>query len=467
MKQFDSENDPNSPLKTNWEQEMRSRLKDDKRSVPECAWENISDQINTSNNKYSYWQGSRTQWIKGVAAVLLIIMLSVGGGVFFNLNNPLNAPKLQTGNHISSELKNGIQTPQNQSNINNEKYINSNDVASTGFLPFQNFLEEQRVNVQDIAITDNNSFDYVYVNELNHNELKPLNSLAIPMFTYNEALLKTSGNIKQFLVVPFDDHPIEPINAKLHWIENENQPRKKRWAFGTTLGTGTYRDDINTTRDVSFTSMKETLDGEMISFKRMRDTVSIQEQTNLSPIWSYQAGFLVSYALNKRFSLQSGAQYTLQKTSRTGEYILRNVEHGHTLAPTTIPINDTTVYELERYDLEMPQTLHYVGLPVRLTLKIGGNKWNVTTSGGLLLNYLVDAPIPSSRQIKKKGVPTIFNPWHLSCLVGIGIQYQLNNQYAVALEPNLRFSITSMTRDQVESSYPHSVGVALSIVRNL
>lgn len=449
-----SESPPNNS-RPDWESELQARLKEDELAPPECVWSELCsrlDEQKSSKRVIFLWENKR--FLQVANMMLLILLFSLGGAWWMTSNQPepstvivAQESKTARPEHKSfnaPQTSNTITFPPIASENANERLIH----AEYPTIPLPKIISPESANAPILAQQST--------------DILPLTEISPQVVQWKETPFIPVTTIPNLAATQEEDLP-----KGIKWIE-DNKPKLQRWSVSGSLGTGAYRNQVNTTRDVSFTSIKETStpDGGM-TFRKERDTVAIAEQTDMSPSWAYQLGVLFNYALTKRWSLQSGAQYTIQKTSRSGEYVLRDIEKGDRLAPTTIPNNDTSAFVLEKYNYRMPQTLHYVGLPLRIAYRLGNQKWGFTTATGVQLNYLASAPIPNALEEQRFGFPTVFNPWHVSGLLGFGIEYRMSKDYAVLLEPNLKVSLTSITRKEVETNYPHSLGIAFTFIRNL
>ena len=137
----------------------------------------------------------------------------------------------------------------------------------------------------------------------------------------------------------------------------------------------------------------------------------------------------LSRQLNSHWSLATGMSYTRMKST---------FESG----------NENTI-------ILRTQRLHYLGIPLKLGYRIvGGNRWNLYTTGGVQLDIPVSArlttqyiyggsyaPIGNSPDIDA----TISAPWQWSVGVGIGAQYQIVPHLNVYLEPSLNYFIPTST----------------------
>ena len=156
----------------------------------------------------------------------------------------------------------------------------------------------------------------------------------------------------------------------------------------------------------------------------------------------------LSRQLNSHWSLATGLSYTRMKST---------FESG----------NENTI-------IHRTQRLHYLGIPLKLGYRIvGGNRWNLYTTGGVQLDIPVSArlttqyiyggsyaPIGNSPDIDA----TISAPWQWSVGVGIGAQYQIVPHLNVYLEPSLNYFIpTSTDVESYRTEHPFDLSLPFGL----
>ncbi len=156
----------------------------------------------------------------------------------------------------------------------------------------------------------------------------------------------------------------------------------------------------------------------------------------------------LSRQLNSHWSLATGMSYTRMKST---------FESG----------NENTI-------IHRTQRLHYLGIPLKLGYRVvGGNRWNLYTTGGVQLDIPVSArlttqyiyggsyaPIGNSPDIDA----TISAPWQWSVGVGIGAQYQIVPHLNVYLEPSLNYFIpTSTDIESYRTEHPFDLSLPFGI----
>lgn len=156
----------------------------------------------------------------------------------------------------------------------------------------------------------------------------------------------------------------------------------------------------------------------------------------------------LSRQLNSHWSLATGLSYTRMKST---------FESG----------NENTI-------IHRTQRLHYLGIPLKLGYRVvGGNRWNLYTTGGVQLDIPVSArlttqyiyggsyaPIGNSPDIDA----TISAPWQWSVGVGIGAQYQIVPHLNVYLEPSLNYFIPISTDvESYRTEHPFDLSLPFGI----
>ena len=156
----------------------------------------------------------------------------------------------------------------------------------------------------------------------------------------------------------------------------------------------------------------------------------------------------LSRQLNSHWSLATGLSYTRMKST---------FESGN---------ENTIIHRIQR--------LHYLGIPLKLGYRVvGGNRWNLYTTGGVQLDIPVSArlttqyiyggsyaPIGNSPDIDA----TISAPWQWSVGVGIGAQYQIVPHLNIYLEPSLNYFIpTSTDVESYRTEHPFDLSLPFGI----
>ena len=156
----------------------------------------------------------------------------------------------------------------------------------------------------------------------------------------------------------------------------------------------------------------------------------------------------LSRQLDSHWSLATGLSYTRMKST---------FESG----------NEKTL-------IHRTQRLHYLGIPLKLGYRmVGGNRWNLYTTGGVQLDIPVSARL-TTQYIYGGSYTLIGNPpgidaaisapWQWSVGVGIGAQYRIVPHLNLFLEPNLNYLIpTSTDIENYRTEHPFSLSLPFGI----
>ena len=156
----------------------------------------------------------------------------------------------------------------------------------------------------------------------------------------------------------------------------------------------------------------------------------------------------LSRQLNSHWSLATGLSYTRMKST---------FESG----------NENTI-------IHRTQQLHYLGIPLKLGYRVvGGNRWNLYTTGGVQFDIPVSARLTTQYIYGGSYAPignlpdidaTISAPWQWSVGVGIGAQYQIVPHLNVYLEPSLNYFIpTSTDVESYRTEHPFDLSLPFGI----
>ncbi|MBQ6050610.1 MAG: sigma-70 family RNA polymerase sigma factor [Bacteroidaceae bacterium] len=156
----------------------------------------------------------------------------------------------------------------------------------------------------------------------------------------------------------------------------------------------------------------------------------------------------LSRQLNSHWSLATGLSYTRMKST---------FESG----------NENTI-------IHRTQRLHYLGIPLKLGYRVvGGNRWNLYTTGGIQLDIPVSARLTTQYIYGRSYAPignspdidaTISAPWQWSVGVGIGAQYQIVPHLNIYLEPSLNYFIpTSTDVESYRTAHPFDLSLPFGI----
>jgi hypothetical protein len=215
--------------------------------------------------------------------------------------------------------------------------------------------------------------------------------------------------------------------------------------------------------------------------------------------FSYSGGFALAYNLNKRFTVQTGINYSsigqriegIESYSGFARYVtskgvsifgvrttsgtIREYNSDIFLADNNSSVRVLTYYtpevfdpeknELTRISSSLTQNFNYVEVPVVLKYKVIDRDVDFKVIGGVSYNILVSnsayASSGSTRYIigKTEGL----NPVTVSSSLGMGMEYNFSRSLSLNIEPTFRYYITSPGGLTGSSIHPYSFGILSGI----
>ena len=119
--------------------------------------------------------------------------------------------------------------------------------------------------------------------------------------------------------------------------------------------------------------------------------------------------------------------------------------------------------------IEERQTIHYLGVPVKVVCNIyGGKTWSIYGSAGLVTEIPIHAPLQTNYYVngmyETNDKTTIKAPWQFSTTFGIGLQYHLTPNIGIFAEPSLQYFIPTNTDiETYRSEHPFTFSLPLGI----
>lgn len=205
-----------------------------------------------------------------------------------------------------------------------------------------------------------------------------------------------------------------------------------------------FQIGINFSPDVAYRILKRN-DGSSTS-----NTMIDWRNKNEVPKFGYTAGLNFGYNIKSFIGIETGIQYS-NKGFQTKKQTL-------TFDPL-FGISSITYKSIEDF--------HYIDIPVKVNLTIGKQKVRFFTSIGLITNILVQATNTSIFEENGKVTKDTdkstwdYNRINLSPMLSLGIDYKINNQMNLRVEPTFRFGALKII-DTPITSYLYCGGINVS-----
>ena len=181
--------------------------------------------------------------------------------------------------------------------------------------------------------------------------------------------------------------------------------------------------------------------------------------------WFAETGLGVSFSKDDVFASYQALE-SVYKGSYQDVYDVTFETIGDEVIPTyhtkkvdVFDINDTVVVAQD------PNSYIYLNIPINIgwSTKLG-EKFSFYAKGGLNNSFLIykHMPIPElTGNIEiKEAISHNRTSWNMQAQVNLGINYHITNQFLFGLEPNARYYITSLVKDN-EAGNPYGLGVKI------
>ncbi len=197
------------------------------------------------------------------------------------------------------------------------------------------------------------------------------------------------------------------------------------------------------------------------------------ERTN----YSHATGIAIGFDLKQQWTLLSGISYsTISYTIAVPKIYAR---HGfdnelHYQYPTScgiIQVSDIGVSALNEGDslvtnISCRQKLQFINIPLTIRYKIAGNHFTCFADAGFAFNFVINerAKLQTGNTEKTitnniDGLKKLNYGYH----AGIGLQYNLHNDFGIYIEPVFKGSVNSLTEKIPENCYPYSFGLNMGL----
>ncbi len=271
--------------------------------------------------------------------------------------------------------------------------------------------------------------------------------------------------------------------------QQKKAAKQSRWQIGASFTPGSFNPNFSS-GSYPTTQGFATTSGMDRTTLNSANTVS-PSRTDLGsltrPGISYNTGVQAEFAVSKRFSIQSGIQYTYNRSQIEASQYIASVDNNaiqpvfyelfnyETIArPTagTFALADNkNVYEtaVNTADVKaLDNTYQYMGFPMRLIYRILNKKVKASVGTGvsadLFLRNRISSDVATIEAIEiNRSQNSIYKNVSMSGLFSVKIDYSIGGKYSIYLEPTYRQAITSFTTSSTLGSYPSWWGIGTGV----
>ncbi|MFN0188662.1 MAG: outer membrane beta-barrel protein [Bacteroidia bacterium] len=275
-----------------------------------------------------------------------------------------------------------------------------------------------------------------------------------------------------------------PTTPDLHLTEN-SIPTIEQPKDSLVIDTISYPGNITATQHTDFSKYSLSLYfAQGVSQDYLKDKTNNQfnevkmYKDREKSEYSFIAGINFQYAINKNWSVGGGLSYSsLVKSMHVPfMYAEANEENQyHFMYPTSSGIielpNDGGHLQAQEGDTlfensNCKQVIRFINLPIQIRYQITKNKFTWYANSGITANFVIQERAKIAMQTSEitvnnnvKGLKKINYGYQL----GIGVSYSLKKSLDIYLEPTLRGSLNSITKNMAVNSYPHFIGLSTGL----
>lgn len=217
----------------------------------------------------------------------------------------------------------------------------------------------------------------------------------------------------------------------------QDSPNSK-WSIGANFSTDVNYRTLNVRNESFYKSM-----------------ASYRRDVEL-PLLSYSTGVLAQYHFSSQNTITTGIQYSLKG------YQTENIDSRQGRDDPSIP--KTIQFKCKYY---------YIDIPVHFRHYFGSKKVQFVAGFGVNINLLLDSKQEASynydnfSEVETINVSRFMKRYNLSPMLSAGINYKVNNQLNVLLEPVFRHQILINGGTWLMDEYLNTTGINLSVFHRL
>ncbi len=187
---------------------------------------------------------------------------------------------------------------------------------------------------------------------------------------------------------------------------------------------------------------------------------------------SYSVGVNFGMELKKKWSLESGVQYSLLGARTLTNMVLESTAYNRAVAlsseisglNTFNEIVDDGLNELSVDDIDLNNTFQFISVPMQAGYTVIDSRFNVKINGGIAANLYLGNRLTGSSDISTFEIdPGDSSPYReltFAGLAGVELGYWLHERVNLTLEPNYQQSLQSLTKSSSNFvTNPTGVGV--------
>lgn len=422
-------------------------LKNHEEKAPLNAW----DMLDASLDKKHRIRVMRA--VRYAAASVLIVLAFFVGREFGGLNQNQETPIAQkedasdrngSATIISPQLVAEIVSPEN---VNPAKEVHQQNTSASNIPTSPVLAKKKKANKDIFSVASLSSFDISHI----HHQLSEL-------FEAPE---------KYQQKVPSNN--VEQLAASAYPPEKSADPEKNQWELGGFFSpVYSYRTTENQSFGLFDNSYKSNTNGPG-SFE--------QGQINFS------AGITAEYALNKKWSVESGLFYARMGQSKNG-LVFENkpnsqgsidlstsagkidgsklpAEIGYQFAQAAPEQEEEEYITNGKKDTELHQQFDFVEIPILFKYRVYHDEVGIHLISGITTGIMVNnsSIVEIRGQKSNLGSTKNLRKFLYSSVIGFGMQYEVTKGLYINMEPTFKYALHSMNPSEEYKYKPYSLGI--------
>ena len=392
-------------MENNWTDKMRKRMENYEEPAPEGLWDDIERVMKARNTPVTIQQVKHRSWQR-IAAVAATLAIAITCTLFLLIHTDNLTPRTPDSPATASVPRQQPEMPSLQ------QPTEPSFVAATGNAPR---IASVHRSTQPYAPTTTTTDDVTTTTPLAD---EPRQHTAVTPDTtsrhYETPIRLTPAQEDNSLPVT---HHITPNRSKRNFAQWRASVFVSNVTPGSNITSGYAQLSApNNAAQAPAQYANENAMLPMMSIIRFNANEPCNTETKHSqPI---RTGFTVRYNIDRRWSIESGVTYTMLHSQ---------LQSGS-----------------ENYYYLSNQTLHYIGVPVKVNFNIWENRWFLFyVSGGMMIEKCVNGDITTDYVMNDRATsdtePISTKPLQWSLNAAVGAQFNILPQLGLYVEPGGSF----------------------------
>ncbi len=205
----------------------------------------------------------------------------------------------------------------------------------------------------------------------------------------------------------------------------------------------------------------------------------IEEEEKQLPS-SFSAGFLLTYKFTKKWSVQTGINFSSTVIDINPSVIYASAD-GNGAVKYRYNVSSGYVYVLPAFSsnpkigdslftTSSKHTLQYINIPVTMGYTFQKQKLAITPGVGIGFNFLtsglIETNFENSSQRESETLSNIegLKKSYINMLLSVNVQYPISNKVSLSFTPLYNFAINSINKNNIVQSFPYSFAIAAGIM---